>query len=131
MSKKPTIHLVSDADKAPATGPQPLTTLGKAGRTLWDQVSSEFDISGVETRTLLSQVCESADRLARIRAAIDKTGEVIITRTGLPKANPAMQAEIAFRNFIVRTLARLGLQSPPGRGSGRPGGVNCGYTGDE
>jgi hypothetical protein len=128
MSKKPRIHLVSDTDKAHASGPQPLATLGKAGRTLWDQIAAEFDISDINTRAMLSLICESTDRAARLRAAIDATGEVIMIR-GVPKAHPAIRDEIACRAFIARTLARMGLEPTVSRG--RPGGANCGYTGPE
>jgi hypothetical protein len=47
-------------------------------------------------------------------------GEIVRGRTG-PKAHPAINAKIAARSFVVRTLTRLGLNFEPVKASvGRP-----------
>jgi phage terminase small subunit len=131
--KKPPIHLVSDVDKATATGNKPPPTLGQAGQTLWQAIANEYDVSDVGCRILLELACETADSLASLRAAIDKTGEVIYARNGLPKANPLLRTEMACRGALVKTLRALGLaaEPPPAARVGRPGGGAFGYFGDD
>jgi hypothetical protein len=59
---------------------------------------------------------------------IDRDGEVIRTR-GTIKDHPALKHELACRAFVVRTLAKLGLNFEPVRASsGRPG-LNIGWQG--
>jgi hypothetical protein len=59
-----------------------------------------------------------------MRETIDNDGEVISTRTGHVKEHPAIRGELANRQFITKTLMRLGLDVEPLRASvGRPGGV--------
>ena len=69
---------------------------------------------------MLAQACAGLDRAEALRAQIDADGEVIRGRDGL-KDHPALKHELASRAFVVRTLARLGLNFEPLRaGVGRP-----------
>jgi hypothetical protein len=62
-----------------------------------------------------------ADRAEELRAAIDRDGAVVQTRTG-PKDHPALKHELAARAFVCRTITRLGLDIEPLKRVGRPGG---------
>lgn len=66
------------------------------------------------------QAAEALDMVQSLRAQINADGVMVRTKTGLKKQHPALKVELASRNFIVRTLQRLGLnleplQSRPGR----------------
>jgi P27 family predicted phage terminase small subunit len=121
MANKPTqtstLHLV--ATEAP-TGDEPPRPLGKHGQALWDRILAEYDISDSAGRELLLQAAEALDMVQSLRAQINADGVMVRTKTGLKKQHPALKVELASRNFIVRTLQRLGLnleplQSRPGR----------------
>ena len=121
MQKKvpPTLHLVPAPD---GNRLQPSRPLGKHGLRLWSQVLREFDVSDVAGAELLLQACAACDRAEAIAALVTRDGEVIRTRGGAVKAHPGIHAELACRAFITRTLCRLGLDSEPIRGIGRPPG---------
>ena len=77
------------------------------------------DPGGVE---LLLQACEASDRVARLAARIDADGEIVEGRNG-PRTHPALQQELAARQFICRTLERLGLNLEAVKPMGRPSGA--------
>jgi hypothetical protein len=116
---KPPLTLVGTG----STGNQPPRKLGKHGGALWSSVMSEYridDIGGIE---VLTQACQAADRVEALAEQIDKDGEIIRTRGGVPRAHPGLKDEIALRSFIVRTVERLGLNFEALRPSvGRPPG---------
>jgi hypothetical protein len=104
-----------------ATGLQPPRSLGQPGRNLWNRVMAEYDIQDSGGLELLAQACTALDRAEALRTEIDRDGEVIRARGGI-KAHPAIKDELSCRAFVVRTLARLGLNFEPVRPSvGRPG----------
>jgi hypothetical protein len=81
------------------------------------------DSGGVE---MLTQACQALDRAEALREEIDRDGEVIRTR-GTVRDHPALKHELANRAFVVRTLAKLGLNFEPVlASSGRPG-LNIGW----
>jgi hypothetical protein len=83
---------------------------------------SSYEFADRGSYETLFQAAAAADRAASLRALIDADGEVIRSK-GLLKDHPALRYEIACRSFVVRTLARLGLNLEPVRGSaGRPPG---------
>jgi hypothetical protein len=82
-------------------------------------------------RELLCLACESLDRACKLRAAIDKEGEFIQTRTGVLKEHPGLKPELAAPSFCAKMLCRLGLHVEPLRStSGRPGYGGLGVTAD-
>jgi Phage terminase, small subunit len=119
VRKKPPLSLVTDK---PSTGVQPPRKLGQPGRSLWNRVMSEYDIQdcgGIEMMTL---ACEALDRIAVLRGEVERDGAVIRTR-GMIKDHPALKHIEAAEAFVVRTLARLGLNFEAVRpGVGRPPG---------
>ena len=107
--------------------------LSKTGRTLWDAVFKEYDIGDAGGKELLLQACEALDQAASMRRAIDKDGELITTRNGSLREHPLLKPELARKTFVVRTLARLGLNVEPLRSVGRPlrGGTGITYDDSE
>jgi len=75
------------------------------------------DTGGIE---LLAQACAAEDRAENLADAIARDGEVIHSRTGVPKTHPAVKDELACRAFIVKTLERLGLNVEAIKQPGRP-----------
>jgi hypothetical protein len=121
MARNPTLTVIEPG----ATITPPPRNLGPSGLALWRNVQQHYhiyDAGGVE---MLCQCCESSDTIAALQSAIDEDGSVIRTARG-PKAHPALRDLLAARAFIVRTLARLGLDVEPIRPRGRPTGPSFG-----
>jgi hypothetical protein len=122
MARKPSVNLKV---VQPAPGPvasEPPGKLGDVGLSLWRDIVSSYEFADRGSYETLFQACAAADRAAKLRDIIDQDGEVIGGRMGL-KDHPALKHEIANRSFVVRTLARLGLDLEPLRaGPGRPAG---------
>jgi hypothetical protein len=117
MRKKPDLKLIKPA----ANGNAPPRTLGHHGQSLWDRVLSEYDMHDVAGRELLTLACQALDRTEALREAIDRDGELIVSRTGGLREHPSIKPELANRAFVVKTLTKLGLDLEPLRtGPGRP-----------
>ena len=113
MAKK-TLKLVDPTDPASAiTPPRPL---GEHGMRLWQGTLREYDIAG---REMLAQACAALDRAEELREQIDLDGAVTRYKCGV-RDHPALKHELASRAFVVRTLARLGLDVEPIGRVGRP-----------
>jgi hypothetical protein len=84
-----------------------------------ESIQSEYKIHDAAGRELLALACEAADRVGRLAEKIDADGEVIETKNG-PKVHPAVKEELAGRQFICRTLERLGLNLEAVKPIGRP-----------
>ena len=101
---------------------EPPGRLGPIGMGLWRDIVSNYEFNDRASYETLFQACAAADRAASLREQIDQDGEMIRTKLGV-KDHPALKHELASRSFVVRTLARLGLDLEPIRGSvGRPPG---------
>jgi hypothetical protein len=115
----------------PTFGPHtndPPTGLGDRGRDLWIRIMAAYDISDEGGLALLQQCCQMVDRAEELRAAIDRDGAVVMTRSG-PKDHPGLKHELAARAFVCRTISRLGLDVEPLQSRvGRPGGGGSGIT---
>jgi hypothetical protein len=101
----PPLTLVNPA----STTISPPRALGAHGMGLWNRIQAEYRIEDTGGIELLTQACQALDRAEALAAAIARDGEVIHTRTGVPKTHPAVKDELACRAFVVRTLERLGL----------------------
>jgi hypothetical protein len=113
---KPPLSIVSPR----GTDDQPPRPLGPAGRALWDRVVAEYVIDDCAGRELLAQAAAALGRVESLAADIAADGEILRTRAG-PRPNPAIKTELEARSFVVRTLARLGLNSQPLQATvGRP-----------
>ena len=108
MANKPTqtspLHLV--ATTAPS-GNEPSRPLEQHGRALWDRILNEYDISDAGSREMLLQTAEAVDRLQELR------GQIVVARRNGFRNTPLLKVELATRNFICRTLQRLGLNLEP------------------
>jgi P27 family predicted phage terminase small subunit len=113
---KPPLSIVSTE----TTGISPPRPLGPHGKALWDRVQREYQITDTGGIELLAQACAALDRAEALAEAITRDGEVIHTRTGVPKTHPAVKDELACRAFVVRTLERLGLNIEAIAKPGRP-----------
>jgi hypothetical protein len=83
---------------------------------------SEYDLTDTGGLEMLAQACEAQDCIGRLRAEINTDGEVIRAR-GSIKEHPLLKHELAYLAFIVRTLAKLGLNFEAVKPSvGQPGG---------
>jgi hypothetical protein len=116
LGKKPPLKLMQPSS---ATWAAPSRTLGRHGRSLWDRVQSEYEVQDAGGLEMLAQACQALDRAENLRLEIDRDGEVIRTRSGV-KDHPALKHELACRAFVVRTLARLGLNFEAVKPVGRP-----------
>jgi hypothetical protein len=103
------------------TATQPPYTLGRHGRSLWDRVQAEYDVTDAGGIEMLAQACAGVDIATKLQEEIERDGAVIRVR-GSVRAHPAVKDLIATRAFIVRTLIKLGLNFEPVKSSaGRPG----------
>jgi hypothetical protein len=107
MSKSP-LSIISPG----ATDARPPRQLGEHGMQLWRSVLAEYQVDDVAGREMLAQACAGLDRAEGLAAEIAADGGVVRSRAG-PRAHPAIKEELAARSFVVRTLARLGLNSQP------------------
>jgi hypothetical protein len=124
MAKKPPLSVVG----SDFTGASPPFVLGKHGRSLWDRIQGEYDVSDSAGVEMLAQACAGADLAERLNEEVERDGAVIRAR-GSVRTHPAVKDLIAARSFVVRTLIKLGLNYEPVRASaGRPSAA-LGWTG--
>ena len=116
MAKK-TLKLVDPTD--PASAITPPWPLGEHGMRLWQGTLREYDIADIAGREMLAQACAALDRAEELREQIDLDGAVTRYKCGV-RDHPALKHELASRAFVVRTLARLGLDVEPIGRVGRP-----------
>ena len=105
-----------------ATGIKPARKLGEHGANLWRSVMSDYDIVDSGGIEMLTAACQQLDRAEALREVIDRDGEIIRTKAG-PREHPGLKHELAARAFVVRTLARLGLDVEAIQPIGRPAGM--------
>ena len=122
MAKNPVKSPLSVVASMPLPSPSdPPGNLGQAGADLWQRVMRAYAIDDEGGKQLLFEACAACDRAHELKAAIDRDGAVVMSRTG-PKTHPAIKLELEARSFVVRTLHRLGLDIEPTRPIGRPAG---------
>jgi hypothetical protein len=121
LAKKPTLKLVQTTAQSPSEPPR---TLGEPGLTLWQTIMTEYEIADSGGREMLLQACSALDRAEACAEHIRNDGEIVRTKTG-PKDHPALKHELANRAFVVRTLARLGLDVQAIKPTGRPPGFRA------
>jgi hypothetical protein len=105
----PKLQLVSSKQ----TGPKPARKLGAHGAELWRNILDEYDITEAGALEMLTQACQALDRAESLREQIDAEGEIHRSRHKTLKVHPALKHELAARQFVVRTLNRLGLDVEP------------------
>jgi len=127
MAKNPEKPPFSVISALPVQIPDPPRPLSAHGRQLWDRVQTEYAISDVGGVEILAQICAAQDRVEALRARIDGDGETVYTRSGMPRAHPALRDELQLRSFIVKSLEKLGLNVEAMKPPGRPPGGGLGW----
>jgi hypothetical protein len=114
--KKPKLTVVGVGSQPADKPPRPL---GKHGAALWKAITSEFDFPDTPGREVLGHACAALDRAEQCASEIARDGPTLRTKTGV-REHPACRVELANRSFVVRTLARLGLDYEAPKSIGRP-----------
>jgi phage terminase small subunit len=106
---------------------KPPSHLKPATQKWWVAVNQEFRLEEHHQR-LLTAACESWDRGAAARKAIDKNGLVFLDRFGAPRLRPEISVERDSRSAFCRCLRelRLDIQPPDDDPSRLPDFVNGG-----
>jgi hypothetical protein len=115
-TRKTPLQIVTKLDSPTFDPPR---TLGQSGQSLWNRITTAYQIADAGGIELLTLACEALDRAESLRQKIQRDGEIIATRLGF-KDHPALKHELANRSFVSKTLMRLGLNVEPVRGVGRP-----------
>jgi hypothetical protein len=113
-----------------STGIAPPRKLGPHGMDLWRTIMADYQIEDRGGIELLAQACAALDRVEALAERIEADGEIVHGRQG-PRPHPGLQAELAARSFIVRTLERLGLNMEAVKPIGRPPTKPAWKHGDE
>src|SRR6516162_3841357 len=100
MARKPPLKIVG---KPAPSGLQPPRSLGQAGRSLWDRITKDYELTDAGGMELLTLACQCLDRAEALRAQIDHDGEIQYVKN-VPKAHPAIRDEINCRKFIAASL---------------------------
>jgi hypothetical protein len=87
---------------------------------MWRSILAEYAIDEVAGLEMLCHACAALDTAEACAAQVAADGPVIRTKGGGIREHPALRPELASRSFIVRTLARLGLDAEPIKAIGRP-----------
>jgi hypothetical protein len=90
-------------------------------------VALKLRLYGTVQWPVLTSGSLAAKTVIAIAANAVVDGEVIRTKTGF-RDHPLLKHELGARNFVCRTLSRLGLNVEPVRGPGRPGSGGLGIT---
>ena len=122
MAERPPKAPFSVVSALPLQVPDPPQPLGPAGTALWRAIRAEYGIQDQGGITMLMVGCRAWDRAERLREAIDRDGDVVHTRSGVPKAHPAIRDEVQARAQVMRAIEKLGLNFEAVKPIGRPPG---------
>ena len=114
------LRIVGSSELVSANLDKPPRPLGRHGAQLWRSITSEYSFDDTPGRELLYAVCAALDIAELCAAQVLVDGPVLRNKGGTVREHPALRAELAHRSFIVRTLARLGLDYEPVKAVGRP-----------
>jgi hypothetical protein len=89
---------------------------------MWRSIQTEYGITDQGGIAMLLVGCLAFDRAERLRAEIDRDGEVIRLRNGSIRAHPAIRDEVACRAQVMRAVEKLGLNYEAIKPIGRPPG---------
>src|SRR5262245_46284559 len=119
---KPPFSIVA-GETAIISSPRPL---GSHGQRLWDRIQREYRIDDCGGTELLYQACAATDRVEALAEAIARDGEVVHSRSGVPRSHPSIRDELQLRAFIVKTIEKLGINFEAIKPLGRPSGWSPG-----
>src|SRR5262245_53625878 len=104
MAKNPALSIVDPT----STIVPPPPNLGPTGTKLWQSILSDYDIADSAGLALLEQIAFAYERAERLRAEIDRDGEIVRNRNGI-REHPGLRGELAALSFVARSLQRLGV----------------------
>ena len=87
--------------------------LGDAGRELWEQVASVYEVDAHE-RPLLAEACRLADRCAQLEESIEEHGLTVEGSTGQPRLHPAVAEVRQTRVALTRVLGAIAFPNEEG-----------------
>ncbi len=101
---------------------RPPKHLRPATKAWWSTVVHDYHLEPHHV-LLLTAACESLDRAAQGREAVEKDGAFFVDRHGARKPHPGLQVERDSRALFSRLLRELGLDvdapdAPRARGKG-------------
>jgi Phage terminase, small subunit len=114
MKKTPKLTVIETTP----TASSPRRNSDSRGAKLRQSILSEFEIEDAAGTVILDQICAAVDRLDGISEQIRADGVMVKGRTGR-RPHPLLKSETTLRAFIVRSLAKLGLE-PLEPSVGRP-----------
>jgi hypothetical protein len=120
MAEKPPKTPFSVVTALPLQVADPPRPLGPAGLALWQAIQVEYNIQDRGGVEMLLVGCQALDRAERLRTCIDRDGDVVYSRSGVPKAHPAIRDEVACRAQVMRAIEKLGLNYEAIKPVGRP-----------
>lgn len=89
--------------------PKPYPTgLNDDGKTLWRNVTREFEFNSAELM-LLQQLCETIDEIALIKGEMADMGGVTAGSKGQPTVNPLLRQLLEHRKMADQLVAALAL----------------------
>ncbi|MCX5114378.1 hypothetical protein OOK13_39155 [Streptomyces sp. NBC_00378] len=88
--------------------PEAPSGLGEAGRALWVEILSEYELAPDE-RMLLVQACRTVDELEMLADALVDGAVVVHGSTGQPKASGLFAEARAHRVVLAKLLEQLAL----------------------
>ncbi|BDY27533.1 hypothetical protein [Mycolicibacterium mageritense] len=85
--------------------------LGKAGRKLWREITSEFDIErDPDRRELLFQAAKTADQIAELDEAAAEAPLIVKGSTGQPVISPFISEGRMQRGLLAQLMARMNFE---------------------
>jgi hypothetical protein len=103
--------------------PQPPKSLKKAGRTLWNDIQTQYGITDPGGLAHLVTVCRTEDDIQRMRDVVARDGDTITDSFGQKREHPLLAAIRGLEAVKRQALKSLNLDIEPLRdGPGRPGG---------
>ncbi|MFJ3635228.1 hypothetical protein [Streptomyces sp. NPDC090112] len=82
--------------------------LAEAGRTLWQQITTDYEL-GADELALLGQACRTLDELEAIGTSLAAGPVVVHGSTGQPKASALFAEARAHRLVLAKLLDQLAL----------------------
>ena len=87
--------------------------LGKPGRKLWREITSEFDLeSDPDKAELLFQACKTADQIAELDEAAAEAPLTVKGSMGQPVISPFIAEARVQRGLLAQLLARMNFADP-------------------
>ncbi len=102
MARKPPALTVIDASSTPNPLAPP-SSLGEAGRKLWQAIHRDYIIEDAGGHEMLLRICEAADNLTAYDEEIGRDGVTIRTKGGV-REHPLLKHRLAAQSFVVRSL---------------------------